>query len=156
MWLGEYDTALEWVNKSLELNPNYPGALYALGCLHAFDGRLEQAIEAHEKAIAGMPALKWALGYSNALLGRKDEALAIAQEVADQPAPMDNWGLALIYTALGDKDEAFRWLDGAITSRWAWMPWLEMYVAFRPLRSDPRFSALVEKIGAATAGRANS
>ncbi len=89
------------------------------------------------------------MGYTYALSGQADTARAIARELAVHPSPMDNWGLALIYAALGDADEAFRWLDSAYAVRWAWMPWLEIHVAFRPLHSDPRFSVLMEKIAAA-------
>ncbi len=149
MWIGRFEGVLEWAHKSLELNPDFPWGLYVLGRIHGLEGRFAEAIEAHARAAEVAPFLKWALGYSYALSGQADKALAIARELAVQPAPMDNWGLAMIYTALGDKDEAFRWLDGAVAARWAWMPWLEIPIAFRPLHSDPRFSALVEKIGAA-------
>ena len=36
---------------------------------------------------------------------------------------MDQWGLAAIYSALGDRDEAFRWLEQAYHSRFSWLPW---------------------------------
>ncbi len=146
-WIGQFEPVLEWAHKSLELNPDFPWGLYVLGCIHGSEGRFEEAIEAHARAAEVAPFLKWALGYSYALAGQADKARAIARELAVQPAPMDNWGLAMIYTALGDKDEAFRWLDGAVAARWAWMPWLELPIAFRSLRNDPRFAALVEKIG---------
>ena len=149
LWLGRFEGVLEWAHKSLELNPDFPWGIYVLGGIHRSEGRFEEAIEAHLKAVEILPALKWALGYTYAMSGQTDKARAIAREVAVQPAPMDNWGLAMIYTALGDKDEAFRWLEGAYTSRWSWMPWLESYIAFSPLHDDPRFAALVEKIGAA-------
>ncbi len=148
VWTG-FDVDLEWAHKSLELNPDFPWGLYVLGRIHGLEGRFAEAIEAHARAAEVAPFLKWALGYSYSLSGQADKARAIAQELAVQPTALDNWGLAMIYTALGDKDEAFRWLDGAYTSRWSWMPWLEIPIAFRPLHSDPRFAALVEKIGAA-------
>ncbi len=148
VWTG-FDVDVEWAHKSLELNPDFPWGLYVLGRIHGLEGRFAEAIEAHARAAEVAPFLKWALGYTYALSGQADKARAIAREVAVQPAPLETWGLAMLYTALGDKDEAFRWLDSAYTVRWSWMPWVEIPIAFRPLHSDPRFAALVAKIAAA-------
>ncbi len=148
VWKG-LDGGLEWAHKSVELDPDSPWGLYVLGRVHSLEGRFAEAIEAHARAAEVAPFLKWALGYTYALAGQADTARAIARELAVQPAPMDNWGLAMIYSALGDTDEAFRWLDSAYAVRWAWMPWLETQFAFSSLHSDPRFAAIVEKIGAA-------
>jgi hypothetical protein len=49
------------------------------------------------------------------------------------------WGLAEIYTALGDKDEAFRWLEAAYEQRNGYLPGMGHNPFFAPLRDDPRF-----------------
>jgi hypothetical protein len=62
---------------------------------------------------------------------------------------MDEWGLAVIYAALGEKDEAFRWLDAAYQSRFSWMPYNRDFVRpdfFSSLCDDPRFDGLMRRV----------
>ncbi len=145
-WLGEIEIGIEWARNSLQLSPDFPWGLYILGCLQGSEGKFEEAIEAHTKVAEVRPDLKWPLGYTYALSGQADKAMAIAREVAVQPGPMDTWGLAEIYTALGENDEAFRWLDEAVESRWGWLIHLQLSVNFRPLHDDPRFQELLNRI----------
>jgi len=143
---GQYDKTLVGARKALELNPDFPWGLYVLGVGYAEEGMYEEAIAAHQKAAAVSPAVKWALGYTYAVAGRGDEARKIAAELKKKPMPMDTWGLAEIYTALGDKDEAFRWLDRCAALRFTWMPWVTNEPPFKPLRSDPRYKNLVRRM----------
>jgi len=55
--------------------------------------------------------------------------------------------LAEINAYLGDKDEAFRWLEKAYESRTSWMPWIRVDPSMDPLRSDPRFNDLLQRMG---------
>jgi tetratricopeptide (TPR) repeat protein len=55
--------------------------------------------------------------------------------------------IALFYTELGNKDQAFIWLDTAYRERQFQMESLKTYFALGPLRSDPRFAGLVKKVG---------
>ena len=52
---------------------------------------------------------------------------------------------ALIYGALGDKDEAFRWLDSAFEERSPWIGYMAVDPRLDGLRSDERFDALIER-----------
>jgi hypothetical protein len=54
--------------------------------------------------------------------------------------------IARIYAALGQKDEAFRWLETGWQERVAWMPFLKMDPRMDVLRSDPRFVELMDRI----------
>ena len=61
-------------------------------------------------------------------------------------------GLAVIYTALGERDDAFRWLESARKARFSWMPWTADFSRqdpdlFTPLRSDPRIAEIIQRIG---------
>jgi serine/threonine protein kinase len=143
---GEYDRTIDGARKALELNPDFPWGLYVLGVGYAEKGMFEEAIAVHQKAAAISPTVKWALGYTYALASRREEAQKIAAELIKQPMPMETWGLAEIYTALGDKDEAFRWLEECAALRFTWMPWITNEPPFKPLRSDPRFQDLVRRM----------
>jgi len=61
--------------------------------------------------------------------------------------PLGWYRLAEINTYLGDKEEAFRWLEKAVDGRPEWIPFLKVEPTLDPLRSDPRFSALLRRMG---------
>jgi hypothetical protein len=61
--------------------------------------------------------------------------------------PIGWYRLAEINTYLGDKEEAFRWLEKAFEERPNWIPWLKVEPSLDPLRSDPRFGALLQRMG---------
>jgi hypothetical protein len=52
-----------------------------------------------------------------------------------------------VSAGLGRKDEAFEWLERAYEEREALLVWVKVQPAFDPLRDDPRFDALLKKIG---------
>jgi hypothetical protein len=54
--------------------------------------------------------------------------------------------LALIYTGLGNKDQAFAWLDRAYAERDTWLLHMKSHSAFDTLRSDPRFTPLLKQM----------
>jgi len=51
-----------------------------------------------------------------------------------------------VYASLGDKDGAMRWLDQGYKEHDAFMILLKVWPAYDPLRSDPRFEALVRRM----------
>jgi eukaryotic-like serine/threonine-protein kinase len=55
--------------------------------------------------------------------------------------------IALVYAQLGDKDQAFRWLNTAYQQRETGLVRLKTFFLVDPLRSDPRFAELVRKVG---------
>ncbi len=149
---GQLDAAMAEARKAIDLNPNFPEAQAVAGWVLAEWERFDEALTAHLKAASADASWKWPLGRTYALIGRGDDAKRIAAGIGNAPGPMDQWGLAVIYAALGDKDEAFRWLDAALNSRFSWMPWVFDFSRrdsdlFTPLRNDPRFEDLVRRIG---------
>ncbi len=146
-WVGQSDEAIEEVRKSLDLNAEFAPGLYVLGSAYAEKGMYEEAVAAHQKLVDTDPAWRWALPRTYALANRRDEAQEIAAEIEKEPGPFDTWGLAGFYTALGEKDEAFRWLEAGFDVRFSYMPWIERVGPLAPLRDDPRFQDLVRRIG---------
>ena len=145
-WDEKYDMAIEEALKSLELVPRFPIGLYVLGCAYAAKGMFEDAIKAHKEVAAISSVWKWALGQTYALAGRIDQALQVAAEIENRPKVWDTWGLAEIYAALGKKDEAFYWLEAAYEQHHAYIQWIVGNPGFKPLRDDPRFKDLAQKM----------
>jgi len=56
------------------------------------------------------------------------------------------YAVALIYTGLGQRDEAFEWLEQAFIEHSQWQAWLRIIPEFDILRSDPRLKSLSQRI----------
>ena len=81
------------------------------------------------------------------LAGRTAESRRILKELLGSQQPVSPFFIALVYTALGDKDEAFRWLEKAVAERSGSVRYLKIEPRLDPLRSDPRFEALLRQVG---------
>ena len=149
---SQLDAAMQEAQESFKLDPEFSEALAVAGWVLWDWGRRDEALAAHLKAASRDAAWKWLLGRTYALLGRKNDSRKVAAELERAPGPMDQWGLAVIYAALGERDEAFRWLESARKARFSWMPWIADFSRrdpdlFTPLRSDPRFAEVIQRIG---------
>ncbi len=145
-WIWErYDEALEEVHKALELSPKSWTVLYVLGHIYVDMGMIEEAIAVSQKAAARYPNLRYLLGCAYAMAGRRDEALKILAELEkEEPTPFGALSLVELYTALGNKNEAFRWLN--YENPHCWVPWVRVLPPFKPLRDDPRFKGLLQRM----------
>ncbi len=87
--------------------------------------------------------------YLYARMGRRTEAkTALAKSLQlSQGKPVSLGAMALVYAALGDQDKAFLWLDKAYAQKSTFMTTLKYRSVFDPIRSDPRFSDLVSRVG---------
>ncbi len=145
---GRYEEAMDAVQKALELNPDFDQALHLLGYLYLEKGMFKEAIEAHQKEAVVSPHWRWDLVRTYALAGRKDEARKMLAEMLEgEPKPnaagLGGWLLPAVYAALGETDEAFGWMEAAVTEHNSFIPWMRANPNFASLRSDPRFQDLV-------------
>jgi serine/threonine protein kinase/TolB-like protein/Tfp pilus assembly protein PilF len=149
----QYDDAIEQYRKTIELDPNWFAAHLELGLAYALKGAYPEAIVECEKALMLAPdnvdALE-SLGYVYAVAGRRADALRVLDRLNElsQRKYVPPFSRALVYTGLGDKDQAIEWLEKAYEER---SPYL-LYMSFAhpvwdPLRSDPRFQELVRRMG---------
>jgi len=143
----QYGEAIKETNRALELYPDFPLALYVQGRAYAGKGIYEQAIELHKKAGKLSPEWKCGLAHTYAMAGRLDETRQALAELEADHTPWDTWFIAMIYVALGDKDEAFRWLEVAYgPPNHPYLSWASCVPEFKPLRDDPRFSYLLRRM----------
>jgi serine/threonine protein kinase/tetratricopeptide (TPR) repeat protein len=143
---GQHDQAIAQARQALQLNPNFPWSLYVLGGVYAEKRMYEQAIASHQKAVNVNRDLRWGLAHSYALAGYTDEARKLLRELEQKPTPMDKFGLAVGYAALGEKALALEWLEKAYDSRFSWMPWIRDMRELRPLYDEPRFQGLARRM----------
>ena len=144
-WLGRHEEALASARATVAEYPDHATALFCLGVAAGELGEHAEAIEALERAVAISDRWNWALGRAYHRAGRTDEALRILGELeAEPPSPWGAVALADLHTALGNTDEAFRWL--AYEPAHAWLPWSRNNPNLAPLRDDPRFDELLERL----------
>jgi serine/threonine protein kinase/Tfp pilus assembly protein PilF len=147
-----YDQALEQYEKALEVDPHSMLALTGLGLVYAQKLMFADAIEALLKAVEVSKREAYALGLLGMIYGRSGnipEAEAILDELAERSKHTYVMPLAsaLVYIGLGEKDHAFEWLEkaGQDQNSLLWMIPAASY--YDSLRSDPRFAALLQKMG---------
>ena len=86
------------------------------------------------------------MGMVYALNGRRAEALKIVHDISKPGSDPDPRSLAIIYFALGDKEQGFKWLTKAVDAHHPLMVMLKNDPPYESVRSDPRFQALVKRM----------
>ncbi|MFQ6005313.1 MAG: hypothetical protein ACE5OQ_07395 [Woeseia sp.] len=147
---NELDSGLAQAQRSLEFDPEFPWGLHVLGGLYAAKGMYEEALAAHERLRPIMPNVaNWGFAVTYTLMGRRDDALQVAAELAENPGQKDLMYLGMIYSSLGNKKEALDWLEAAHEAHVDWFPWIgaragsEFTRMLELLSDEPRFQALI-------------
>jgi TolB-like protein/DNA-binding winged helix-turn-helix (wHTH) protein/Flp pilus assembly protein TadD len=106
-------------------------------------------IEEDRRLYGDRPGLFWELAYIYGRTGQQAQARqALAKlEEWNRRRPLDPVFFALSYIGMGNKDEAFVWLEKAYTQHSSTMTWLKVDPIYDPLRSDPRFYDLLRRVG---------
>jgi len=151
LYSGHFERAIEQRKKTLELAPGFVVAMDGLADDYVSMSMYPEAVTTLERAItlAGRtPALVTSLAGAYALSGRKEEAETLLQELQERAASeyVSPTFFAEVYADLGDMDEAFRWLEKGYQERSWGMLFLRIWPLWDPLRSDPRFDDLVQRM----------
>jgi eukaryotic-like serine/threonine-protein kinase len=147
------DQAIEQLRKTLELDPDYPLAHSFLALAYNQKGLHEQAIVELEKIAnrAGSRRIfKAVLGFLYGQSGRKDDAITILNELKGSTSSEQvgsPFEIALLYTGLGENDQALEWLEKAEAARDPFLPYIKEDPNFDSLRSESRFTDLLRSTG---------
>lgn len=148
-----YDEAIALYRDLLKLDPSFILASVWLAQAYEEKGMYAEAMAELERArkIDNWAWIVAEIGCVQAHLGKPDEANKIIEELKVRSAHeyIDETLLVYIYTALGEKDQAFAWMEKGLQSRAGNLPWLGMEPKLDPLRSDPRFAPFVKRVFAA-------
>jgi len=146
-------TTARWkqLQKALELEPDFVWAHASLAEVYARKGRYEESLAACETvaSLFGGNAYSRALrGRILAMAGRTDEATTILNDLKKQAKleAMELISLGDAYNVLGDKDNAFKFLEAAYQERISMMIFLGVHPGFDNIRSDPRFADLLRRM----------
>jgi TolB-like protein/Flp pilus assembly protein TadD len=147
----DYEQAIQQANVALKLNGNSMVAHAVIGWAYTEQRKYADAIQELQTAVrlsGGVPLYRCALGRAHALAGNSREAEKLLRELeAEQhEAHGAGTGIAAIYAALGNNEQALVWIEhtapGDIQANW-----LRVDPAFDGLRHEQRFAAVVNRIG---------
>lgn len=150
-----YDQALEVSEQLLKPDSDIYLAYVLRAAAFGQKEMYEQAINALTKArslpTGDVPSVMAELGYAYASAGKRAEAEAVIADLKKRSTKefIDPYGLAIIYLALGQKDEAIRWLEKAVEIRSTFVVSLNIEPKFDPIRSDLRFKDILKRVGPA-------
>ncbi len=141
------DLAIVQLRKTLEMDPNFYYASFVLTQAYSLKHDYQAEIAEIERArplSSDWSYLAAELGWVDASLGERTEALTVIEQLKDRRSReyIDPGLIVFIYTALGDFDNAFAWLDIAYQERSGVLGWITVEPKFDPLRVDPRFANL--------------
>jgi serine/threonine-protein kinase len=144
------DDAIIEGQRTLQLDPNYFYLDSILAAAYREKGNFSEAIALYTKAqkATRLPSSGLAITYTR--IDREGDAQNIlaqllqAREKRYVSAPL----IAAVFVALGDKEEAFRWLETAYEEHSGVLQWIAFLPEFRALRSDARFPQLLRRISA--------
>jgi serine/threonine-protein kinase len=147
----DYDKAVVQIQKTLDKDPDFLQAYWALGNAYERNKMYDQSASTYEKALqlSGLGKLGIAFrksylvyGYSGAMRMLLDER----KKQAGRDLSLSH-SIARYYAALGDSDRAFEWLEKAYQSRNPWLINMNVEPQMDGLRSDPRFASLLRRMG---------
>jgi tetratricopeptide (TPR) repeat protein len=146
-----YDEAIAQEQRTLQLQPNYRLADGALIGAYIQAGKLEEASAINQKYLqAGNNPDGWLRAARIRILsGDAGDGTKILERVIDEnrDGKINSYSVASVYAALGDKDKTIDWLNRGYDQRVFQMFFLRVDPIFDSVRDDPRFQALMRRIG---------
>ncbi len=140
------------MRSKLAVNPNDSIALWFLGFVLIANQQPEEAIPLLEKSLSvsdRSPAVMGVLVRAYAHAGRRADALRLLAELKrrNQAGYVPAAAFVNAYLGLGENEEAFAWLEQAYKEQSNILLWLRVHPYFDPLRDDPRFKNLLDRVG---------
>ncbi len=152
---GPLEDALSECERTLDLDPNFLPGLWSYGTILAHLGRHDEAIDAMERTLTLSRRQSFFLGAAGhvyAVAGKHREVERILDELRQLAGRgyVSPLSFAQITAASNDIDQAFNWLERAVTERTPFLVALGVAPFYDALHGDPRFSSLLAKVGLGT------
>jgi len=147
-----YKEAIEQFRRVIAIDPNHYQAHYSLALTYVANNQFDEAITEAERAVdvsARAPAALGVLGLAYGFAGRKREANQILSELfqLQRQRYVTPMAISFVYIGLGNKDQAFAWLEKGYQERSNHIAFFKVNPTVDPLRSDPRFTDFLRRIG---------
>ena len=150
----EYERSVFHYRMSIELDSRFDGAHTDMARTLEALGRFDEARAEYEEGrrlSGGIAGPSFGLAHLEAAAGNEAEARRILAELTAARATrvISAWGIGALHASLGDVDEAFRWLEMAITEKASGLILLRVHPRLDPIRQDPRYWPMVQQVGLA-------
>jgi tetratricopeptide (TPR) repeat protein len=146
-----WDEAIQRLRPMTELNPDYIHAHSLLALCYEQKGELGAAIAEMETAwkLDKEPESLAQLGHMYAIAGRNADALRVLTQLKElsRRSYVSAYEFGVLYAGLGDRNEAFRWLERVAEDRSEFFAMVNVDPRLDVLHSDPRFGALRRAVG---------
>ena len=160
-YLGRYDESLAQFDELIEMDPNFTFVYPSLGNLYKVQGRYEDALNAADRygELSKRP-LETELLKADvyAMKGDPDRARRLLADVEPdyEKEALSPFRIGVVHYLLGDTDRCYEWIDRAFERRDPNIMTMKIEPDLSRLRSDPRFRAILEKIGLGSLSRVPS
>jgi len=149
---NDINSAIEQNKRHIAFDPNFAQGHRWLGLAYIKQRRYEEALTELQQGVklSGRSGqFLGDLGYCYALMGKQAEARQILKELEERYDRREATGinLAQVYAGFGDKDQVFDWLEKDFQQRSGVLPYINWWVNFDDLRSDPRYADLLRRMG---------
>jgi TolB-like protein len=149
-----YEEAIAAGQQALEMDTNFVLARLTVGEAYEQKGMYEESFAELRKvneSRGGFPEALGAIGHAYAVAGRRDEALKTLEELQriSTREYVSSLQFAMIYAGLGEKEKAIEQLESAADDRAGWLINLGVDPRFDALRSEPRYQAMLRRLGIA-------
>ena len=146
-----YDQTISQARQILEINSNFPMGHDLVGMADEQKGMYDDAATEYQKYfdLGGGGDARMHLAHLYAVMGKQSEARKLLREM-EHPANGEfasPYDIASVYAALGEKTAALDWLERAYKSHAAMIALAGVDPLLNPLRSEPRFEALLHRAG---------
>lgn len=148
----DYDRSHEQYRAALDMDPNFVSAHLWLAHVYQQKGLLEEAIVELRTGVrisGDSPYALARLGHGYATAGKLNEARSLLGQLhaLSTQRYVSPYDIAIVHLGLQELDAAFAWLLKACEQRSLWLGYLNVEPLLDPLRSDPRFHDLLQRIG---------
>jgi serine/threonine protein kinase/Tol biopolymer transport system component/tetratricopeptide (TPR) repeat protein len=149
---GRFDEAIEQCRRALDLDPGSMSTHIVLRWCYEMQGACEDALAVYEqeRAFAGdTPTTRAKYAHVLASCGGADEARATLSEIKRRGEARGAlaYEVAVVHSLLGERDEAFEWLERAASEHAVGLAFVRVDPRLRALSDDPRFDAMLRRIG---------
>jgi serine/threonine protein kinase/tetratricopeptide (TPR) repeat protein len=148
---GRYDEAMQEAKRLIEFEPDFPMGRSTLGWAYLKKGMQAEGLAQLEKAVSLLPGntlFLAQLGQAYAMTGKLGEARDVLRRLDElsRQRYVSPYHMAYVYTGLGEHDKALDLLDTAVEERAGGIYGIKGSFLFTPLRSHPRFKALLKRM----------
>jgi serine/threonine protein kinase/Flp pilus assembly protein TadD len=146
-----YDEALEQLKRTLEIEPNFAEAHFQLALAYEGKRMYAEAAKAFQTSVELFedPTMKGWVAREYAVAGKHDEAQKILEELQTlaKQQYVSPYMIAIGYAALGDRNQAYEWLNRVADEKSYYVVWLKVDPIWDSFRAEPRFQDMLRRVG---------